>query len=272
MIASATGAAMANAPKKPDNGTKKESDQANGLAKSFDQYEYVAVITPGAALLLGLLLTFPGILPGKSDSDIGLGALGIFLVAAYVAGQILRAIGDVAEKKLWRYVGGMPTEWILRPDLAERIKQLRWHKWLPDIGSLLDKQQEHDLKARVDKLFNVKFDEFVVTDDDASKREKKFDDWQAITRRIYTTVLAAKKNARVDAFNRTYGMMVGITVALAITSAALWVQALVTDDLKRALLGVLAFIVANFTMYRAFVFGKLYARELYVSFLAATKT
>jgi hypothetical protein len=70
------------------------------ISQYFDQYAYVAVIAPGAALLFGLLLVWPGIFPDGASSETSLGALGVFLIAACIAGQILRAIGDVAERTI----------------------------------------------------------------------------------------------------------------------------------------------------------------------------
>ena len=263
---------MADPSNKGEKNGKAESDQAGGLAKSFDQYEYVGVITPGAALLLGLLLIYPGILPGKSDTDIGLGALGIFLVAAYVAGHILRAIGDFCEKQFWRRFGGMPSEWILWKEPAARPTPWFWSVGLlGELGTPLDAQQRAQLETRVSTLFKIDFNDYVVAGDNPADREEKYDRWQVVTRRIYATVRAAQRSSRIDAFNRTYGMMVGISVALVIIGLALWLKAFSATHLMFIGLGLLAFLVLYFTVFRAAVFGKLYARELYVTFLDVTK-
>lgn len=243
---------------------KKGSDQVGGFSKSFDQYEYVAVITPGAALLLGLVLIFPNAIPVKPGADIGLGPLGFFLIASYVAGHILRAIGDVVERIYWRcIVGGMPSDWVLREAPAGLIDK-----------TLLDQQQKDELVERIKKQFNVDFDKLVITQsDDCTSRARKFEEWQSVTRQIAGKVSDAKKGGRVNAFNRTYGMMVGITVATVILAVTIWEQGWFIDNPwpNRAVLSSIAGTVAIFTAYRAFIFGKLYARELFISYLNLPK-
>ena len=83
----------------------------------FDQYEYVAVITPGAALLLGLSLEWPQYLHLAADKELSLGELGLFLVTAYLAGQLVQALGEIFDRAFWlaheRIKGGrLPTDWV----------------------------------------------------------------------------------------------------------------------------------------------------------------
>lgn len=256
---------MAEAAGKPeDKGAGNQEAGKNGkpksnpvaeFTKSFDQYEYVAVITPGATLLFGLLLIWPKILPDDALSETSVGTLGLFVIAAYIAGQILRAIGDVAEREYWyRRHGGMPSEWVLytSPTPAQ---------------FLLEPAQQQKLRERATVLFNADFSQLELTPTEQKPQHyAKCDKWQAVTRQIYTTVRNAGKSFRVDAFNRTYGLMVGITIAMAVI-AVIGLIASPAAGPRALLVAVLAALIACFTAYRAYVFGKLYARELFVNFI-----
>ena len=253
MIPSSMGGDMAEAAGKPEN-KDAESNPATEFTKSFDQYEYVAVIAPGATLLFGLLLIWPSILSDDALSEASVGTLGLFLIAAYIVGQILRAIGDVAEREFWYRRGGMPSEWVLYANPTEA-------------QSLLDEDQRKKLRERTTALFNTDFSKLELTPTELkSQHYAKCDKWQAVTRQIYTTVRNADKSFRVDAFNRTYGMMVGITIAMAVI-AVIGLIASPAGGLRALLVVGLAVLIAGFTTYRAYIFGKLYARELFVNFI-----
>lgn len=232
---------------KSDNGN---SDAIGGITKGFDQYEYVAVIVPGLAFLLGLSLAMPGRLPWTFDKDLSIGAFGIFLIAAYVVGQVLRAIGDVVERYFWRWCGGQPTEWVTNK-----------------AHTLLDDAQEKDLAKKVQSLLGA------TAAINLSDYQSKPAEWQAITRRIYAKVSQAGHADRIDVFNRTLGMMNGVTIAfLAIGSlfAAKSCRAGVFLS-ETTLLSALAFIAAAFTLHRFYAFGTYYGRELFVQFLEVQK-
>lgn len=71
----------------------------------FDRYEFVAVALPGAALLLGLLYLFHEQVSAKLHSlgvkepfGASFQALGIFVVASFIAGHVLQAVAHYAEK------------------------------------------------------------------------------------------------------------------------------------------------------------------------------
>jgi hypothetical protein len=231
-----------------DNG---KSDAIGAITKGFDQYEYVAIIVPGLALLLGLSIALPGRLPWTFDKDLSVGAFGIFLIAAYVSGHVLRAIGDVAEPRFWKCCGGLPTEWVLNDK----------HKLLGDL-------QKQKLAKAVQSLLAVA-DEIVLSNYDSKRVE-----WQGITRQIYAKVSDAGHTARVDAFNRTLGMMNGVTVAFVVVGflfAAKSYRAGVFSS-ETTLFSALAFIAAAFTLHRFYIFGILYARELFVQFLEIQKS
>lgn len=230
------------------------SDHSDAITKSFDQYEYVAVIVPGAALLLGLHMVWPEHLALTADREITLGTFGMFVIAAFVVGQILRAIGDLAEKGFWWLFGGMPTEWVLE-DIPNLVGPSPVQEFKP---KLLDEDQTKRLNASL-KL-NKPID----------RKNYNSDEWQAETRQIYSKVRQAGQSGRIDAFNRTLGMMNGLTVALVLIALAFGIKALCSAPAWQhpALFAAVALVLAALTLYRFYIFGKLYGRELFVQFLA----
>jgi len=202
----------------------------------FDQYEYVAVIIPGAALLLGLGVEWPQYLHLGSDKELSVGDLGLFLVAAYLAGQLVQALAEIFDRLFWATTGGMPTDWVLQ-----------------DKHHLISTDQRTSLQTRVHTKFG------------ANSHLGKIPrvEWYPITRQMYAAVSAAQHATRIDAFNRTYGLMRGIAVAFLILTVVYWIV-----DPGRAWLGAGALIFAGLAMLRFYLFGKDYARELFVQFLA----
>ena len=71
-----------------------ETDQ-----KYFDRYEVVAVALPGAAFLLFMSFLRPDLFGAEAlkIKDITLGALGLFAIAAMIAGQLIQGFGNVVE-------------------------------------------------------------------------------------------------------------------------------------------------------------------------------
>jgi hypothetical protein len=240
-----------------------ESDKLGSITKSFDQYEYVAIIIPGALLLFGLVLAFPDLFPWKFEKDVSLGTLGLFLVAAFIMGQLLHAAGDLIAPKIWRCWGGMPTEWIL-PEAARPVPALcmRLPKWTrPARQTLLDPAQQQQLLSRLRELLNAK-------PIDLNDYAERLGEWQAITRRVYAMVSRAKLAARIDVFNRTLGMMIGIAIALLILGVVFLIRAACgTEWPKYLLLAALAFVMTPLALARFRNFGILYGRELFVQFI-----
>ncbi|HEX3464422.1 MAG TPA: hypothetical protein VHS78_10285 [Candidatus Elarobacter sp.] len=82
---------------------------ATDYIQSFDRYEVVAVTLPGAALLLAFGYFYHDALASRfawiSGSDAtraSLEALGMFAVAAFVAGHVIQAVAHYAEKAMDR--------------------------------------------------------------------------------------------------------------------------------------------------------------------------
>jgi hypothetical protein len=70
--------------------------------KYLDRYEVVAVALPGAALLLFVWYLRPELFGAAKFElkDITVGALGIFTIAALIAGQVVQAVANLVEEVL----------------------------------------------------------------------------------------------------------------------------------------------------------------------------
>lgn len=242
--------AKKDAEQDSDNGNGKGAGGIGGITKSFDQYEYIGVVIPGATLLFGLLLIWSEPFRSSISKDFSLGALGLFVIAAYVVGHIVRALGDFFEAVFWACFGGLPTDWA--PENKHHV---------------LDKNQREALKTHLRVLLKKK-------DLTLEQYKNNRQEWRAVIREVYAAVARAKASARVDVFNRTYGLMIGITMALMIIGVALLAQVRLGDPASLPVPGraaivivILTFIAAILTAHRAFLFGRSYARELFVQFL-----
>jgi len=227
-----------------------ESGPLDALTKSVDQYEYIAVIIPGATLLFGLALVILDnikIEEPKSllTAEVSIGAVVVFLILSYIVGHLVRAFGDLIERYfMWR--GGMPTD------------------WLPsNKNNLLGQNQRKKVEDGLKRVLNQ--EDFKLSDYASTKSAE----WPSVVREINAVVLKAKHGARVDAFNRTYGMMIGVGVAFIIDAALLGFTHTSVLGLMPPWPWVIAIVAAIISFCRAHHFGRLYGRELFVQFLAS---
>lgn len=202
------------------------------MNRTFDFYEYAGFIIPGAIVVMAVVWLFPDTRALFSKEGVTLGELGLFVIIAYAAGQLVQAIGNYLEWLWWRPLGGMPTGRVLcgkhlTPEQHQRLLEaLR-----PALGG-----------AEPSKI------------PDAQRR--------AIVREVYAEVLAAGKAARIDTFSGSYGLMRGLAAAFLVA----FVLAIVAAK-GAAILGtlVLVFLLALHRMHR---YSQHYATELFVQYLA----
>jgi hypothetical protein len=206
--------------------------------KEFDFYGTAGVIAPGTVLVVGMTIMF---FPDQGDLlktifDVSLGSLGIGLVLAYVAGQLLQAVGNAIEAAWWRPWGGMPTDWV-RTDKRDLLS--------PSQRALIESRLRVALK-----------------DPDLSFTSVTAKHWYAITRQVYAAVAAASRNERVDIFNGNYGLCRGVAAGLMVLLISQLVinwQAWKTEMLLVFLLGL--------AIYRMHRFAIRYGREVFVQYL-----
>lgn len=204
------------------------------MSHSFDPYEYIAVIAPGSVVTLGICAEWPTLKSFLEAEGFSLGDLGIALVAAFVVGHLVQAVGNLLEALLWMPFGGMPTVSITQP------------------GALLSPAQRRLVEERLSRLKQGPVDL-----DRIERRELK-----RTVPQIFSQVRAAGRADRIDVWNRNYGLMRGISAAFLLL--ALWLLFKKSPDFEPAALAASGAAVA---WLRAFRFARYYARDLFIEWI-----
>ena len=198
-------------------------------------YEQVGIIIPGAVFFVGLLFYFPALNSLMAKDGVSLGQFGIFLLLSYAAGHFLAAVGNMLEVMLWPLAGGMPSDWVTRASGT----------------SLLTRAQIDAVGVKARSRLGCLLDQLPGTD-------RKM--WFPISQQIYADVMKNGKPDRIDTFNGNYGLNRGLGASM---------LGLVGVSLLQGQRGVAFgfFILSGVYAYRAYRFGRYYARELYLQFL-----
>lgn len=203
------------------------------MSSKFDAYEIIGIITPGSIILFGLALLFPDLKALFFEQGFSLGDLGLFLVLSFVAGHLIQTVGNLLETTVWACFGGMPTDWLI-----EKPQRL------------IHETQVERLRTIVKSAFGCEL------------KQVRVSDWAPIIREMYAVIQAEGNTARIDSFNRTYGLMRGVSSAFTLLAVAALVM--FWPNWKSALLISVAAALAGYRMVR---FGKRYGRELVVEYL-----
>lgn len=210
--------------------------------RSFDFYEFAAILAPGVLSLYGLSLLYPGLLPIISTAAISGGELGVFILVAYVAGHITQALGNLVELCWWKVNCGMPSDWI------------RTNK-----GNLLSSLQHKSIKQEIKKQLGLELSDGLET---LSKS-----DWHGLVRQVYVAVASRSRATRAEILNGNYGLSRGIA-----GSFLLLLIAQVISQTRDVRITVLIAMLLGLSIYRMNRFGKHYAREVFVQFLQPLET
>jgi hypothetical protein len=181
---------------------------------------------------MGVVWLFPEARAFFSKDGVTLGELGLFVIIAYAAGQLVQAIGNWLEWIWWKCWGGMPSQ---------RVKT----------GKLL--AGEHDA------LVSALGDHMDPPVENIEKIPAK--DWSIIVRRVYAIIATAKRNARVDIFSGNYGMMRGLSAAILVLIIG---AVLARRGIYDVTVLTILFALAVHRMHR---YSRLYAVELFIQFL-----
>lgn len=211
--------------------------------KQFDLYEFAGVLAPGTTFLVVISVIFPEIGELIQKQDITLGSLGLIVILSYVGGHIVQGVGDLLEKFYWYWWGGKPTDWV-RTCRKEKIISLgqfnRLEKCLSDI---LQSEQ-------------------VSSIGDLSR-----DSWQTITQEVYGLVKLKGMDSRAYIFNSNYSLMRGISAAVLLAIAMIWLR----DGIIYNKYICILFCGLVISFYRMHRFGIHYARELFTSYLSLSQ-
>lgn len=207
------------------------------MSSRFDAYEIIGVIAPGSLFLFGLALLFPDLQSLFFEQGFSVGDLGLFLLLSFVAGHLIQAAGNLIEEIIWKPFGGMPTDWLIKTP-----------------QKLLHDTQIERLQQTVKRDFSCNLHQLSPAQ------------WAPIVREMYAAVQAEGDTTRIDSFNRTYGLMRGVTATL----GALAVLALIVTwpAWEPPVLTAFAALIAGYRMVR---FGRRYGRELIVVYLRIAK-
>jgi hypothetical protein len=198
--------------------------------RNFDFYEYAGFIIPGSVLVLGLLWLFPDQRALFAKEGITFGELGLFVIVAYAAGQLLQGIGNCIEWT-WSKLAGYPTQKLLAGAYLEPDQQNRLNEALRTRFGIAEPSKLPPVAAR------------------------------SIAREVYAVVSAAGRAARVDTFNGNFGLLRGVAAAMLV----LLVVAAILGKGAWVLVGLaVLFALALQRMHR---FYRLYAIELFVQLL-----
>ncbi len=213
----------------------------------FDAYEFLAVIPSGLVLLLGLYFIVAGAphdlealgttLKGLNTS---VGDLGLILILAFVAGQLVRALTRVWDRAAWKQLGGLPTDRMLDAKTT-RLDPAQY-------GRLIAALHKHAILS-------------------AQQSEIPKNERSIVTREIYAFLSKDKHTDRVDAFNRTGGLFTGLVTAFVILAVASLKVVWGTDP-ALLLIPAALLLLAALSGYGAYESGLDYGREMVTQFLA----
>jgi hypothetical protein len=198
----------------------------------LDVYETIGVAIPGSVVVITAMLLFPDVKNLMGTQGVDIGGLGIFLVASFVAGHVVAAIGNIIES-IENLVLGNASNALLSPD-----------------QKVIATGQRNRLEDAVRKTIAVEFSSL----DNHS--------WRAVRREMYSHIAAAGGSDRIDKFNRTYGLQRGVASACLIAATMVWITAPHELVIIFALLA--AALVSLIRMRR---FAGHYTREIVVEFI-----
>jgi len=199
------------------------------MKKEFSFYEFVGILVPGATLLFFIELIIEVDFEKAIIDFSKIGESFVFLVIAYGMGHILQALGNVYESMFWKIIGGMPTQWLTK---GNRFRI-----------NLFDLEQTEKIKTKIFQQFG----------------EKSGKDYG---RDVYNWLSLKEKvtEKRIDIFNANYSLLRGLTVTFYLLS-------LIVLFFIGWKLILIPFILGFLSNYRMFRFAKLYAEEIFRSYL-----
>ena len=200
------------------------------MKRDLSFYEFSGIFLPGAVLLGGTLLTIDEARLWILSEDFGASQLGLFLISAYVVGQLLQGLGNLVEKIYW--VGrGIPSHWVTRESIPFLHEQ-----HAKRIGELFKKLTDLEIADR------------------KSLRKK---DSRNLTGSLFSVVKKEADTSRIDVFNGNYGLFRGLSTSFLIL---ILFNVGVGTSLPTKIILTICLLLALVRMER---FAVHYARELY---------
>lgn len=235
---------------------------------SFDLYEYVGYIVPGSVLLIALMPFCPWV---REQFTLGTAAnVGIFLIATFLLGHSLHTAAHMFETTfLSECEGGVAGQ-----NLA-----------VTHPNRLFSAAEETDFRAKFEPHFKIKIDSLNKLHD-----KEKLLEWCNAILRIQDDVRDRSRGKLLDTFIKDYGLYLGLTAAFSLAFLfclfLVIINSIPRNRRKRTLVLpftkiriatpfrqiIIVFIIAAIgtalSVWRLLYFGRLFARELFLSFLA----
>ncbi|MCH8490762.1 MAG: hypothetical protein LAT81_12645 [Oceanicaulis sp.] len=146
---------------------------------TFDPYEFIAVIIPGALPTFAMSLLVPEIATVLSSNGLELGEFGVFLIIAFVVGHVVQSLGNLIEAAEGRLgVGKRDLPFLKNPPVSA------------------------DQWARFERCFSM-----MIGNENFSISR---DSYSSVINQVYSRLHAEQRTQRIDAFNRTYGLCRGM--------------------------------------------------------------
>jgi len=199
------------------------------MKKDFSFYEFVGILVPGVTLLFFSEIVIELTYKQVIVDFSKVGESFIFLIIAYGVGQILHAVGNLFEYGFWVIYGGMPTVWLNKKNR---------------FGNELF---EKDQKEKITQKIVHQFGEVPLKD-----YRKYVYNWLCLKENI--------TEKRIDVFNANYSQFRGLTVTFYILS-------LIVLFFLGWKLALVSFTIGLLSNYRMIRFAKLYALELFLTYL-----
>lgn len=210
--------------------------------EQFKLYDLIAVVGPGAVLVISLSLLFPESARLLTNKDLSVGEFGMVLIASYLAGNLMAPISHLVQAAWFRCCGGNHTD---------RIPQKE--------SKILHRAEIDALNAKLRAASILRMDEDV--------RGITLTHWRSVVRRMRAYLAAQGSLDRIEVFNAHYGLNRGLAAAFLILSIVVGsTQGLATS--WRIILPLLGGM--TLAIYRMNDFGYYYATELIRHFLNLT--
>jgi hypothetical protein len=206
--------------------------------KQFDLYDILAFLAPGTITLLGLMHYCRGRFDSLAPDKVSVGELGVFILLAYIVGNVIAGIGALLGKK--GVFGGLPTSQIKQND-----------------GKVITTDEYTQLEQAL-RAKNL----ITETDTIQGMTDNK---WTAATRRIHSYLDTRGLTQRIEMFNAKFGLNQNLVIAFVLLLGISAYKVHLADWKIQ-----LTFIVcAIWSWLRVREFARLYAQTLIRTFLTA---
>lgn len=229
----------------------------------WDAFDLLGYLVPGAVLLLGLIYLFDNIHDLFLKDDIRAFRLLMFLVVAYIAGNVLHGLaGEFIEKPILAHRSGFPQAVVIEKK-QELISELERERLKTSITRRYSHTLEFlDSRCRTDPELKKEDSELQKPKLELKKKcVEVVEAWDDLFARMRFHLINADRYARVGVFLRQYNLFLGLAAAftaLALVAAALFASNLYGRNRKAkhddpafyAVLAAVFSVAAGFSVIR----------------------